>query len=244
MRESGVDADHKLCASNELRNLIQRCTIRDAGSWHGCGNEFTSYPLALRSPGQYQLIPLPKHFAKRDPIRVRPLLFGPCGRVQQKAVARCVLSDFRATDSRSRESHAAYSRAPNRSAFDCARQRANFGRRHDGHRKTAKQGVPERLKHHSRGAGHGPRAREWQYATGPGYRQPRRIVARVWCGNWRGFPLSSAGAYSDFLQRRDATGMTLSAAGCRRTKGANASSTSQLKVASGCAFRASVKAGI
>src|SRR4249920_1204490 len=100
MRESGVDADHKLCASNQLCNLIQRCTIGDAGSWHGCGNEFTSYPLALRSPGQYQLIPLPKHFAKRDPIRVRPLLFGPCGRVQQKAVARCVLSDFRATDSK------------------------------------------------------------------------------------------------------------------------------------------------
>ena len=179
MRESGVDADHKLCASNQLRNLVQRCTIGDAGSRHSCCNEFTSCPLDLRSPRQYQLKPLPKHFAKRDPMYIRPLLFGPCGRVQQQTVARRARSEPGAIESKIRSPMRRIAERQIRSGFDYARWRANFDRRCDGHRKTSKQEVPERLKHHSRGAGHGPRAREWQCATGPGYRQPRRIVARV-----------------------------------------------------------------
>ena len=48
------------------------------------------------------------------------------------------------------------------------------------------------------------------------------------------------GAYSDFRQRRHATGMTWLTAGWSRTSGAKASSTSQVKAVSGRALRASI----
>ena len=139
---------------------------------------------------------------------------------------------------------AANSQVPDRSGFDCARPHVNCARRGGGHRKTAQQVARERLKHRSRGVDRARNAPEPQSARGPAYRRPRRIVAHGCCGKLSLISAIVAGAYGDFLQRRHATGTTLSTAGCRRTSGANASSTSQLKVAPGSAFRASVKAGM
>lgn len=102
MQETGVNADHKPRAGNKLRNLIKWYPVGNAGAWHSSRNELTPCPLNVRTPRHNQLKPRAKCLAKRDPVRIGPLLFGSRGCMQQQAVARSVISDPDAIESKIR----------------------------------------------------------------------------------------------------------------------------------------------
>ena len=130
--------------------------------------------------------------AKRDPVLIRPIA-SQVARLRAAAgrSATCHCSDRGRDRVQNQDRPGAYNQAPDHSAFGCARQRANCGRHGDGHRKTAKLAVPERLTRRSRGAGH------WRLACeNRGPQEPlriddsRRIVVRGCCGSLLRFSLS------------------------------------------------------
>src|SRR5262245_39769641 len=90
MQQSRVDPDNELRATDQLCDLIKRRTIRHAGARHLAGDTVAAYTLEFISPGQQQLKPLAlsEHPSERNPMRLRPLLLGSRGRVQQHSVAR------------------------------------------------------------------------------------------------------------------------------------------------------------
>ena len=202
------------------------CTIRHAAR---CGTAAAISSLRRRS------VSLPhgstgsiaarrKRVRERDPVRDRPFLLRPRGRMQQDRLARRRAVPSSAARS-SPKSSAPVRRIAERRAGEHAVARDRMQRAIDAdgaRRRTTLRHARARCRGRSHAAGRARGARSARSATAPACRSPCRAAARA--SRARNAPISRhvAGLSGALRQRRDATGITLSTAGCsahQRRKG-------------------------